>query len=663
MEVLALIFGFLVGGLAAWCGPRLTGSADRGKVRLKEAEARAARLRILLDNINDGVYAADPELRPLFVNRRFRSIFGGPCESKQLTDFVHPDHRNLLAARIERCLQRRENGVRAEYRGRRADGSELPVQIALTAVESGGLLVGLQAVVRDISHERLIETSQRALAQRLEFFFSEMPLACIIWDSDFRVQEWNEAAERIFGWTASEALQCPYAELVAAGPNDPIERALKQLVRGRATSRQQCRNHAKDGSELECEWFHTSLLGDNGEVTAVASMVQDVTQRRSLEQQLAQAQKMEAVGTLAGGVAHDFNNLLTTILGNVALSRMQLGKQHPCERGLKDAEAAAERAAELTQQLLRFSRKSPARAEPIVLSSNLEEVAELFRYGLPSDVRLECEIAEDLWPVEADAGQIGQLVMNLLVNARDAVAAGGCVRLEARNRVLSTEFCEGRAWALPGKWVEIKVIDDGVGIDAGARPRIFEPFFTTKPIGKGTGLGLSVVYGIVNNHRGGLEVESEVGRGTRFSVFLRRTAADRAAGTAELDEPAAGGSATILLADDQKEVRRLTARILADHGYRVIEACDGVEALQAVRARGDEIDLAVMDMTMPNKNGREAFEAMRAAGADFPVVLASGYAGDVEPPPGADYLSKPYTPRELLNTVSAALARRALASN
>ena len=256
------------------------------------------------------------------------------------------------------------------------------------------------------------------------------------------------------------------------------------------------------------------------------------------------------------------------------------------EGHLRDAEAAAERAAELTQQLLRFSRKSPARTEPVVLKQGLIEVAELFRYGLPAGVNLECEIAEDLWAVEADPGQIGQLVMNLLVNARDAVTEGGHIVLEARNRVLSPPFCEGRTWASPGDWVEIAVADDGQGIESAARSRIFEPFFTTKPIGKGTGLGLSVVYGIVNNHRGGLELESEVDKGSRFAVYLRRTTAVvESPQSADADSPAEPASATILLADDQHEVRRLAKRILTEHGYQVIEASDGAQAVEAARTR------------------------------------------------------------------------------
>ncbi len=651
-------FAFAAGAVAVARRRRSSNDAPEPSEEQRTAEARAARLQSLLDNINDGVFAVDRDQQPVFVNRRFKRMFGEASGRRRLTDFVQPEDRPRLSELLTICLEQRRSLAGAEYRGRRADGSEFPVECSLTVIESGGLLLGLQAVWRDISHQRLIETSQRALAQRLEFFFSEMPLGCIIWDADFAVQEWNEAAEEIFGWRASEALQAKYPTFLALEEGDAVERAFRELPRGASTRRQQCRNRTKSGKTLECEWFHTSLVNERGELTAVASMVQDVTERRSLERQLNQSQKMEAVGTLAGGVAHDFNNLLTTIIGNISLARMHLGPAHDCEHGLSDAETAADRAAELTQQLLRFSRGTPAETVPVNLTQRLAEVVELVEHSLNGEVELETALDPELWTVSADAGQIGQLLMNLLVNARDAVGERGTVRVSAANRVLSQEYCRGRTWAEPGDWVEISVADDGPGIEKDLRSRIFEPFYTTKPVGKGTGLGLSVVYGIVKNHRGGLEVDSRPGEGAKFSLFLRRCRQDVERPESQPVRPLERGSGVILLADDQQEVRRLASRILRQQGYTVLEAKDGVEAVDIALAKGSAIDLAMMDLTMPRKSGRKALEEMRGARLEFPVILASGYSSGAGEVPGSVFLPKPYTPRQLVQKVQGALESR-----
>lgn len=614
-------------------------------------------IRTMLDNINDGVVALGTDCKSTLVNRRFLQIFGAQSEGRPLTDFVHPEDRAMLQQQIQHCLVSGVSVGGVEYRGVRNGFSEFPLECSLQAIDSGGIRIGVQAVLRDVSHQRLIETSQRALAQRLEFFFSEMPLGCILWDSELRIQEWNAAAEHIFGWSAVEVLQNRYEEILALHPGDPVEKGLIDLVAGKQAGRQACRNRRRDGTEVDCEWFHTSLINDRGEVTAVASMVADVTQRKLLEQQLLQAQKMEAVGTLAGGVAHDFNNLLTTIIGNVSLTRMRLGPSHPSEPGLRDAETAADRAAELTQQLLNFSRKTPARIETASLIERLEESVELFRHGLSSEIALTTDFQPDLWPADVDMGQIGQIVMNLLVNARDAVGDSGKIICSARNTYLDAEFCRSHRWAKPGDWLMVSVSDDGPGVPENVQARIFEPFYTTKPVGKGTGLGLSVVYGIVNTHGGGLELESTPGEGARFTLYLQRSTQTATVPAAVEAEPGYGrGSSTILLADDQQAVRRLAARILRDQGYAVVEASDGTRALNEFTQRGTDIDLLLLDETMPGKTGRQILEELRSRGVSTPIILTSGHAAESTSTLADRFLAKPYTPRRLLQTVAETLA-------
>jgi PAS domain S-box-containing protein len=627
--------------------------------REKEARVEAVHIRRMLDHIHDAIALCGFDGQTLYVNARFRRMFRLAPDERRLgrvEDYFDPRDRWLWQGQLELCRARSREVDGVEYRARRSDGASLPVECTATVIESGGLKLGVLVALSDISHQRLIETSQRALARQLESFVRTMPLGCIIWDLDFTVQDWNEAAERIFGWTQSEAVQRSYREMLAEAADDPVVRAWDEVRRGRAVNRQPCRNRTKAGGFVECEWFHTALVNDDGEVVAVASMVHDVTDRVSLQQQLLQSQKMEAVGTLAGGVAHDFNNLLTTILGNVNLSRMLLGPSHPAARRLSDAETAAERAAELTRQLLGFSRKSPAEIRPVQINERLQEGAELFRHSVPAGVQVRMDLAADLWEVAADAGQIGQVVMNLCLNALEAVGETGSIRISTVNRALSREFRRSRGWARSKEYVEITVEDDGCGMDDATRARIFEPFFTTKPVGRGTGLGLATAYGIIENHGGGIEIESAPGKGATFRVWLPRYAPDRSGLEKYWFAPEGTEGCRVLIADDEDDVRRLARAILEEQGFAVREARDGKEAVDVVARDAGEIGVVVLDLGMPNTSGRWAFEEIRRLRPNLPVILATGHAFEGMPVEESHVLGKPYKADELLQAVRGALA-------
>ena len=486
-----------------------------------ESFCRHARLTSLLENIEEAICASDLSGRLTFVNRRFLRLFGLRATfGGRFSDLLSPSDAESFDRQLRTCIEtgRPVGGVR--YQVRRPDGRIVPIECTVALVKTGGLAIGLQASLRDVSQEQLIEESQRALAQRLESFVETMPLGCVVWDPAFRVLEWNAAAERIFGWPAVEVLGLRYDGFLTAEEEDPLVRDWGDLLAGRQVTVRTCRNRAKDGRIVDCEWIHTTLRDSRGEVTAVASMVRDVSEQHRLERQLRAAQKLEAVGTLAGGVAHDFNNLLTIILGNVALARMSLGPDHAAGSALENAQTAAERAAELIRRLLGFSRRDSTGLRAVRLQDRLAETASLFRYGLGDQVDFEVEIASDLAAVRADLDQVGRVVMNLLRNARDAAGARGKLRLTAENVVFDRDGCRSRPWARPGCFVALAVSDDGPGIDELTRERLFEPFFTTKEVGKGTGLGLAAVYGIVESHGGGIEVESKPGEGAVFTVYL-----------------------------------------------------------------------------------------------------------------------------------------------
>jgi nitrogen-specific signal transduction histidine kinase/ActR/RegA family two-component response regulator len=398
---------------------------------------------------------------------------------------------------------------------------------------------------------------------------------------------------------------------------------------------------------------------------AVASMVADVTERKALERQLLESQKLQAVATLAGGIAHDFNNLLTSVLGNISLALMKLGPGHEASAGLKDAERASERASELTRQLLRFSRKSSAELQPVDVNQSVNEVVSLLKHSIGPGVAIETQLEPRLWRVEADAGQMAQVVMNLCVNAWDAIGEQGSIRIRSSNQKLSRRSCRGQPEARPGEFVEVVVIDDGSGMDEATLARVFEPFFTTKEPGKGTGLGLAMVYSIVKQHHGWVRVSSRRGEGSEFRVYLPRTKRRAAARKESPGRDMRRGRETILLADDEDGVRKLAAAVLEHNGHRVIQVKNGAEALDAFRKSRKQVRLVLLDLKMPKMSGWEALERIRRLAPEVPVILTSGCALDEEQGEarlrGARaLLPKPYRAQTLLTAVGESLdAQRA----
>jgi PAS domain S-box-containing protein len=466
----------------------------------------------------------------------------------------------------------------------------------------------------------------------------------------------NPAAIELYGYTEQEFLSMTVHKLIPDGESRRrrIEDIGKTLLE---------RHLQKSGRTMHVEVRFRDLLFDSKPAWLVVS--NDITERKALEEQLRHSQKMEAVGRLAGGIAHDFNNLLTVILGYANVAQNKVAEDSPVRRMLAEIERAGEQAASLTGQLLAFSRKQVTHFRVLDLNDAVREMQEILRRLLGEDVDLAVIPQAKPCLLEADAGQISQIIMNLAVNARDAMAARGRLTIETHS-VLREREDEGKHNTRPaGRYAQLVVTDNGAGMDAETQNRIFEPFFTTKEVGKGTGLGLSTVYGIVAQHHGWIDVYSEPGHGTTFRIYFPESTQALENTAAFVAEPGGAGTATILLVEDQDGLRALSEDVLTEAGYRVLCAPDGRAALKLVEEHPESIHLLVTDVVMPEMNGPELADRLVSLRPGLIVLFVSGYSGDAlvhrgSIENGTAFLQKPFTPTGLRSKVAELLANRDL---
>jgi signal transduction histidine kinase/CheY-like chemotaxis protein len=406
-----------------------------------------------------------------------------------------------------------------------------------------------------------------------------------------------------------------------------------------------------------------------GKPIAITGLDIDITERkqaeearRRLEAQVQHAQKMQSLGVLAGGIAHDFNNLLTAILGNLSFCLANVPPDHPSHDALAAADQAGWRAAELVRQLLDFSSHSLFRPEPTDLNTSLAEVVGILRRTIDPRIEVEVRPAPDLWAVQANPGQISQVLMNLCLNARDAMPEGGRLVLETANVIIGDDYVHRHLGACPGEFVCVRISDTGPGIPAEIRPRLFQPFFTTKEPGKGTGLGLAMVFGIVQQHQGWVECANDVDRGARFDIYLPRSSQGHAPPQAlAVSGALPTGRETILLADDEPLVRSVGKSILQRQGYHVLLAQDGLQAVEMFERGRADIDLVILDLTMPRLSGQDAFRRLLQIDPGVRVLFASGYTSEYAHAAGHEgilgFINKPFRPENLARSVRGALDR------
>ena len=392
-----------------------------------------------------------------------------------------------------------------------------------------------------------------------------------------------------------------------------------------------------------------------GKITKVIKLERDVTEHKKLEKQYLHAQKMETIGTLAGGVAHDFNNILTVIVGLGEMTLMKMVEDNPHRRNIGGILEAAERATHLTRELLLFSRKQQSERRPVDLNDIVSKMEKFLHRVIGEDIALKL-IPHDLpLPVLADSNQLEQVLMNLAVNSRDVMLHGGEFVLQTEKTELHEDFVATHGYGQPGFFALLTVSDTGTGMDQATQQRIFEPFFSTKEVGKGTGLGLSVVYGIIKQHDGFITVSSEPGQGSTFRIYLPLTTMARQEIGAQQELPVVGGTETILLAEDNDLVREMVTGVLTEAGYTVIVAANGAEAVRKFRENADAIDLLFFDLIMPKMNGKAAADAIHQMRPAMKTIFASGYSPDIAQQKASlddgSYLNKPVSPRDLLQKV------------
>ena len=626
--------------------------------RLRESPAEAGvdqSLHMLFDNLFEGVQIIDRDFRYHYVNRtaaahgrRTREDLVG----QRMVDIYPGIDKTVVYDLISRCMS---TGTHEAMLNQFVfpDGQTAWFDLRLNPVDLGVMIFSI-----DVSREHEMTVEVARSRENLATTLNCMADAVITTDIAGHVLGVNPAAEAMLNTEATAAMGRPLTSLVHirkrgrdTDPHDPV----RGLLTGEIPAGSLGEIDLEDGRgrRIAVVGSGAPLRGGDGTTSGVVLALRDVTAELELTRRLGQSQRLESVGRLAGGIAHDFNNMLTVIQGycNMALEDAPGGE---VGEGLQEINRAADRAARLTQQLLAFSRRQMLKPEVLDLNLVVADLDRMLRRTLGEDIDLVTRLAADLGHVEADPGQVEQIVVNLALNARDAMPTGGMLTIETANAELDADYARGHADITPGPHVMLAVSDTGVGIAPEVLAQIFEPFFSTKELGKGTGLGLATVYGVVKQSGGNIWAYSEPGLGSTFKIYLPRTEAEVLVRESEFgDQDDLQGTETVLVVEDEPSVRSLIRRVLARSGYQVLSAADADEALDICAQRGRDIDLMLTDVVLPGQGGPELAEQVAASWPAVRVVFMSGYTdraivhrGVLDP--GTAFIAKPVRPIELL---------------
>jgi two-component system, cell cycle sensor histidine kinase and response regulator CckA len=576
-----------------------------------------------------------------------------------------------IVRRIHRVdeLARSVAGQGAE-RGKLASGDEIS-RLEKTLHETAGLLADQQKQLRAAHDEmeRRVEQRTAELSRANEelrhanemrqSLIRSAPLAIFSLDLEGRVVFWSLGAERTFGFTAEEAIG-EVLPTIPPGRRDDFEANIVKLRNGETMEAVERAHQRKDGTKVDAAIWAVPQRDDTGKINGFLTFVADITERKQLEEQFRQSQKLEAVGRLAGGVAHDFNNLLTVIMGYVEMLASEAVNSPGLLEYAEEIQSAADRASALTGQLLAFSRRQIAQPRAFDLNQTIEHSIKLLGRVIGEDISIRTRLDPGLAMIKADPTHVDQAIMNLVVNARDAMPEGGLLTIETANVMLDDDYAGRHLGVKPGVYAMLAISDTGVGMTPEIRERIFEPFFTTKESGKGTGLGLSIVYGVVKQNSGDIIVYSEPGHGTSFKLYFPAEQAPAELVESQLNSADLRGAETILVCEDEERIRKLVTIMLAKQGYRVLEADTPAAAIAHAREHFFAIDLLLTDIVMPNMNGVELAKAVREARPGVKLLYMSGYSDNRASDawvldPDTPFLHKPFTASTLARKVREAL--------
>jgi len=643
----------------------LRNTEQKAAAALRESEER---FRQMAENIENVFWMCNADLTQfLYVSPACEKVWGKSqvelyTHGLSFIEEIHPEDRERVVAQLRQKHFIQKAGFELEYRVAKHDGSVRWVRHHAFPISSdAGELKRLVGIAEDITERKEAEEAMHISQERFRSVWERSADGMRLTDSQGRIVAVNEAYCRIIKLPREELEGKVFSvAYLGHGPNDGIETYVRRFENGDIVPRFNTRAQLWNAEQLDLEISNSFLeLGSQGRV--LLSIFRDVSERRTLEDQLRQAQKMEAIGRLAGGVAHDFNNLLVVMRTHAELLLLDgAARTEEAKDGLLQITNAADSAANLTRQLLAFSRKQVMQSQPILLNDIVANLTKMLNRIIGEDIRLECHYAGGLPLVQADVGMLEQVLVNLVVNARDAMPDGGHVQIGTEKVSLDASCQRLNPEARPGEFVCLTVADTGTGIAPEHLPRIFEPFFTTKEMGKGTGLGLATVYGIVKQHEGWIEVVTRLGAGATFKVFLPALPADVTQADLTL-RPARirRGNETILLVEDEDAVRDVIKESLETYGYKIVEANCAREALTVWKNSKGRIDLLLTDIVMPEgMNGRDLAERIRVSKPDLSVIFMSGYSPETA---GRDtgffrrsktaFLQKPFPATALLEAV------------
>jgi PAS domain S-box-containing protein len=630
----------------------------------RHKEEDLLRLAAIVECSEDAIIAADLDGKITDWNAGAERMFGySRAEAAGMpVSIIAPPDRRQEPLQIQAKVRKGLGVTNQETLRLRQDGKPVHVSLTVSPIrDQSGRLTGSAAIVRDTTERIEMEAALRRSEANFRSVIENSPYGALRTLVDGRILLANPAAVRMLGYSSEgELLSLNMAIDVYRNPAD------------RARLIEQSRNteYIKD---IELEWKHKSgssivvrfsshiVKNQAGEIDHFDLMVQDITKQHNLEEQLRQAQKMEAIGRLAGGVAHDFNNLLGVIIGYSELALDQIGPANAVRGQVEQIRKAGERASALTRQLLAFSRQQVLDTKTLNLNAIISDMAEMLRRLIGEDIELQTKLDSGLHAIRGDQGQIEQVIMNLAVNARDAMPQGGKLMIETRNATVEEDELQRHTPMTPGDYILLIISDTGVGMNAETQAHIFEPFFTTKAQGKGTGLGLATVYGVVKQSGGYIWVYSEPGVGATFKVYLPRVLEETHAGHPTDLGDAHQGAETVLVVEDEVSLRTFTSTLLQNSGYTVLEAGDGEEALTLAGRYKHSIHLLLTDMIMPGMNGPAVAERLASLHPETKVLFMSGYTGFVSRgliDPHAVLVSKPFTREELLRKIREALGTR-----